>query len=532
MTAEHVADDGAAIRPGKYLTLAAMIFAVSMTFIDMTIVSIAIPEIQKDLALSATGVQWVVNGYLLALAALFAFGGRLADIKGHRTMVIVGIFIFAGASVMNGLTPVGGIAEAWLIVFRVLQGAGAAIMYPAALAIVVEAFALRERGRALAVFFAVAGGLTALGPLVGGYLSEWTWRAIFFVNLPIAIIALILTLKARPSNRSVPAPLDYRGLVLIVVGMCLSVLGLQQSSQWGWDNPLTWMTIVGGLLVLALFVVVEQRTESPLVRVAIFTNRAFAVENGVLFLSQVVFVPLFFFASMYSQLSLGWSPSSAGTYLLIFFAGFAVAAQLGGRLLDSIGAKLPVVVGSAVAAVGLYLWAAKMTDLSVGAQWPFVVIAGAGMGMMLGPSNTDAINRAPRTSYGEATGITQTVRNYGSSLGMAVLGTILITLNVHYVTDTLESQGLPAAQAEQVAHSLSQSGGDDSANFDADTPQAQHIFEAVQTDFAEATSVVFYTMSGVMLVATFVGLVGLQRGRQDLTGDDGAAEAARSEPVS
>lgn len=521
MTADPAVDEVDAKGSGKYLTLAAMIFAVSMTFIDMTIVSIAIPEIQKDLALSATGVQWVVNGYLLALAALFAFGGRLADIKGHRNMVLIGIFVFAGASVMNGLTPTGDIAEAWLIVFRVLQGAGAAIMYPAALAIVVEAFALRERGRALAVFFAVAGGLTALGPLVGGYLSEWSWRAIFFVNVPVAIIALILTVKARPSNDSVAARLDYRGLALIVVGMGLSVLGLQQSSQWGWDNPWTWATIVGGLAILAVFVVVEQRTESPLVRVAIFTNRAFAVENGVLFLSQVVFVPLFFFASMYSQLSLGWSPSNAGTYLLIFFGGFAVAAQLGGRLLDRIGAKVPVVVGSAVAAVGLYLWAAKMTDLSVGAQWPFVVVAGAGMGMMLGPSNTDAINRAPKTSYGEATGITQTVRNYGSSLGMAVLGTILITLNVRYVTGTLEDQGLPAAQAEQIAHSLSQSGGGDSSTFNENTPQAQHIFEAVQTDFAEATSVVFYVMSGVMLAAAFVGLVGLQHGRQDLDAVEG-----------
>ena len=138
------------------------------------------------------------------------------------------------------------------------------------------------------------------------------------------------------------------------------------------------------------------------------------------------------------------------------------------------------------------------------------------MGMMLGPSNTDAINRAPSTSYGEATGITQTVRNYGSSLGMAVLGTILITLNVRYVTGTLEDQGLPAAQAEQIAHSLSQSGGDDSSTFNDNSPQAQQVFEAVQSDFAEATSVVFYAMSGVMLAAAFVGLVGLQHGRQDL----------------
>ena len=507
---------------GKYLTLTAMIFAVSMTFIDMTIVSIAIPEIQKDLALSATGVQWVVNGYLLALAALFAFGGRLADIQGHRRMVVLGILIFAGASAMNGLTPAGDIAEAWLIVFRVIQGAGAAIMYPAALAIVVDAFSLRERGRALAVFFAVAGGLTAVGPLAGGYLSEWTWRAIFFVNIPVAVIALVLTVRARPSNDPVRAPMDYRGLALIVAGMGLSVLGLQQSSQWGWDSPATWVAIVGGLALLVLFVLFERRVASPLVRVRIFTNRAFFFENVVLFLSMIVFVPLFFFASMYSQLSLGWSAANAGTYLLIFFAGFAPAAQIGGRMLDQIGAKLPVVLGCAVSAVGLYLWAGRMTDLSVSAQWPYIVIAGAGIGLMLGPSNTDAINRAPRTSYGEATGITQTVRNYGSSLGMAVLGTILITLNVSYVTGTLEGAGLPEEKADEIAHSLSQSGGDDSSNFDEQSPDAQHIFEEVQTDFAEATSVVFYVMSGVMVAAAAVAVIGLQRGRQDL---DSAADA-------
>jgi hypothetical protein len=141
---------------------------------------------------------------------------------------------------------------------------------------------------------------------------------------------------------------------------------------------------------------------------------------------------------------------------------------------------------------------------------------------MLGPSNTDAINRAPRTSYGEATGVTQTVRNFGSSVGMAVLGTILITLNVSYVTGTLESAGLPEDKAEEIAHSLSQSGGGDSSNFNEQSPDAQHLFEEVQTDFAEATSVVVYVMSGVMVAAAAVAVVGLKRGRQDL---DGAAHA-------
>jgi MFS family permease len=169
----------AAGSPGnrKALVLAAMIFAVAMTFIDQTIVSIAVPKIESELHLSINGVQWVVNGYLLALASTFAFGGRLSDMVGHRRMVVIGVIVFTTASIACGLTPANSIAEGWIVGWRVIQGFGGALMYPAALAIVVSAFPLQERGRAIAIFFGVAGGLTALGPLLGGYLSEWTWRA-------------------------------------------------------------------------------------------------------------------------------------------------------------------------------------------------------------------------------------------------------------------------------------------------------------------------------------------------------------------
>ncbi len=181
-----------------------MIFAVAMMFIDQTIVAIAAPDLQKDLGLSETGVQWIINGYLLSLAALFAFGGRLADIAGHRTMVILGVIIFATASALCGATPTGSAAETWLIVFRVIQGAGAAIMFPAALAIVIDAFPIATRGKALAAFFGITGGLTAIGPLAGGYLTEITWRAIFWVNIPVALIALFLTGGRSRATRSIP----------------------------------------------------------------------------------------------------------------------------------------------------------------------------------------------------------------------------------------------------------------------------------------------------------------------------------------
>ena len=220
----------------KSLVLTAMIFAVAMTFIDQTIVSIAAPTVQHDLGLSSSGMQWAINAYLLALAALFAFGGRLADTVGHRTMVVIGVIIFAVSSALCGLTPRGGAAEAWLVTFRAVQGLGGALMFPAAIAIVVATFDLHSRGRALALFFGIAGGLTAIGPIAGGYLIQWTWRSIFWINVPVAIIALVLIALSKPATEHRPAPIDYRGLALIVGGVGLSVFGFQQSALWGWGN--------------------------------------------------------------------------------------------------------------------------------------------------------------------------------------------------------------------------------------------------------------------------------------------------------
>jgi predicted MFS family arabinose efflux permease len=229
------------------------------------------------------------------------------------------------------------------------------------------------------------------------------------------------------------------------------VLGFEQASEWGWGNAGTWLCIVGGLAVIVLFVVVEARTPSPLIKVRIFRDRAFVVDNAVLFLAMIAFVPVFFFASVYAQFSLGFDANRAGLYLLIFFGWFAPAAQLGGRVLDARGARLPVIVGSAVAAAGFALRAWKITDLSLGAQWPFIVIAGAGIGFLLGPASTDAVNRAIGASYGEVTGVTQTVRNYASALGIAVLGTVRSTVFSDRLASSLTALGVPPAQAPRAS---------------------------------------------------------------------------------
>jgi EmrB/QacA subfamily drug resistance transporter len=495
---------GTARSSPRNLVLAAMIFAVAMTFIDQTIVSIAVPEIQKELGLTSTGVQWAVNAYLLSLAALFAFGGRMADTKGHTKMVVIGVIVFAAASALCGLTPKGSLAEAWIVTFRAVQGAGGALLFPAALAIVVQTFDIRERGKALAIFFGLAGGLTAIGPVLGGYLTEWTWRAIFWVNIPVALIALLLIALAKPVTDHRPAPVDYRGLVLIAGGVALSVFGFQQSAFWGWGDPLIGLSIAVGLGMLVAFYFVEYRTESPLMQVRIFRVRPFLVENMVLGISMLTFVPLFFFSSEYAQIALAKTAQQAGLFLLYFFLGFVVASQIGGRILDRRGAKFPVVAGCAVAAVGYGLWASKMTDLNFSSQIIYVIIAGAGMGFMLTPASTDAVNRASRLSYGEATGITQTVRNYAASLGLAILGTILVDQLRSQVTSSLVSQGVPPDRAASQASKISETQGG----------HVGTIPHFVRLDFAYATRTVFFVMAGIMAVAAIVAKFGLQRGVQ------------------
>jgi EmrB/QacA subfamily drug resistance transporter len=497
----------------RKLVLAAMIFAVAMLFIDQTIVALAIPDLQHDLHLSSTGSQWIINGYLLSLSALFALGGKIADVFGPRRMVLIGVIAFAVCSALCGATPTGSIGETWMIVFRVLQGASAAVLFPAALAIVVASYPVNERGKALAIFFSITGALTAVGPIAGGYLTEWTWRAIFWVNVPIAIIAIVLTVISKPSEERNPSRIDMRGALLVCGGMGLAVFGLQQASVWGWGSLATWLCLIAGLALLAAFARFELRTAEPLVPMRLFADRAFAVDNIVLFLLSICFVPLFFFASLYAQIALGESASGAGLFLLIFFLGFTVGAQRGGRLLDSRGVRPAVVPGCAIAAVGFYLWGSELDGLSFDSQWYFLAMAGAGVGLVLGPVSTDALNRAARATYGSVTGLTQTVRNFGGSLGLAVLGSILITENVSRVERTLGRVGVPKARADSVAHAIS--GAAQGSGSAAGGAGSRAINHQIKLDFAHSTQTVVYGMAAAMAVAFVVALRAMPSGRAE-----------------
>lgn len=492
---------------GRYGVLTAMIFAVAMMSIDQTIVSIAAPTIQRHLSLTSTGLQWVINGYLLALAAIFALGGKVSDVVGHRRMVLVGTGGFAVASALCGATPSGSEAAAWLIAARLLQGAFGALLFPAALAIVFDAFAARERGKALALFFGISGALTSIGPIAGSFLLPWSWRAIFLINVPVALFALWLTWRADPAETRRPVPIDWRGALLVSAGMGLAVLGMQQAGNWGWTSAATWACLAGGLALLAAFVRFELRQRSPLIEVGIFSHRGFAADNVVMALAYGCFLPLFFFASVYAQVVLGYNAGKTGLYILVIFLGFAGATQLGGRILDRRGARPAAVVGSALGAAGFYLWAGHLQQ-PLGSQWPWIVMAGAGIGFVLTPVTTDAVNRAPRGSYGEVTGITQTVRYFTASLGLAVLGSVLIHQTRANARVSLAHLHVPADVASRIVASINTGAGTTPPHQKA----ASAVFAAIQGDFAQATRVVYLAMAGIMAAAFLVAVRRMERG--------------------
>jgi EmrB/QacA subfamily drug resistance transporter len=487
--------------------LTAMIFAVAMMSIDQTIVAIAAPTIQRHLGLTSTGLQWVINGYLLALAALFALGGKVSDVLGHRRMVLVGTVGFAIASVLCGLTPTGAAAQGWLIAARILQGAFGALLFPAALAIVFNSFAARERGKALALFFGITGALTSIGPIAGSFLLPWTWRAIFLINVPVALVAVWLTWRADPEETRRPVPIDWRGAILVSAGMGLAVLGLQQAGNWGWSSVATWACIAGGLVLLVVFVRFELGRPSPLIEVGIFAHRGFTAENVVMGLTYGCFLPLFFFASVYAQVVLGYNAGKTGLYILVIFIGFAIATQLGGRILDRRGARPAAVVGSALGAAGFFLWAGHLHQ-PLGSQWPFIIMAGAGIGFVLTPVTTDAVNRAPGGSYGEVTGVTQTVRYFAASLSLAILGSVLIHQTRSHAKTSLAALHIPHSIAARVVASINTGAGT--------TPPhragASAVFVAIQGAFADATRVVYFAMAGIMAASFLVAVRRMERG--------------------
>lgn len=438
----------------KWWTLGAMCFALFMVMLDNTVVNVALPEIQKDLGASFSTLEWTVNGYTLAFGVLLATGGRLGDIFGRRLVFMIGVTIFAVASATAGFAP----DMTSLVVSRITQGFGAALMMPATLSIVTNAFPPEQRGRAIGIWAGVSALALAIGPVVGGFLTEQvSWRAIFYLNIPVAAGAVLASLFAVKESRdeTVTRRIDYAGVAALTIGLAALILALIEANAWGWGSPRIIGLFVLSAVALVSFLAIERREQAPIVDLKLFTGRNFVGANAVALLVSFGMMALFFFMTLYLQNILGFSALEAGIRFLPTTLMIVIFAPLSGRLTDRIGPRWPIVGGLLTAALALFLLTGVTPDSGYGAIVPSFVLMGIGLAMTMSPMTTAAMNAVSRAKSGVASGILSMNRMIGGSLGIALIGAIFQTVSRGELDSILADDGFSAGERTQLAAGIS-----------------------------------------------------------------------------
>jgi EmrB/QacA subfamily drug resistance transporter len=433
-------------RVNPWLVLVLVCMAQFMVVLDATVVNVALPSIQQDLEISDADLQWIVNAYALTFGGFLLLGGRAGDLLGRKRVFLVGLVVFTVASLLNGLAP----SSEFLIIFRGLQGLGAALISPAALSIITITFAEgADRARALSVWAAIAVGGGAVGLLLGGILTDllsWPW--IFFINIPVGIAVFVASQRRVPESKDPRAhkTYDLAGAVTVTTGLLLLVYTIVKAQEKGWGSL---HTIGFGALAFALlgaFLLIERRSAEPLVPLSVFRVRTIRAANVSMFLLAAGIFAMFYFNSLYMQRVLGYSPLEAGLGSLPFTLGIMVGAGLAQPLIPRLGAREAPVLGAAIAVVGLLLF----LRLEPGSTYltgllPPIVVVSIGMGLAFVPVTLIATSGVGEQTAGLASGLFNTSQQIGGALGLAVLA----TLAASETSDTLSTLGHAPGPADQ-----------------------------------------------------------------------------------
>jgi len=408
-----------------WVVLVIICLAQFMVVLDATIVNVALPHIKIALGFTNTSLQWIINAYTLVFAGFLLLGGRAGDLLGRKRLFMVGLVIFTAASLLNGLASTSGM----LIGFRALQGFGAALISPAALSIISTTFAEgKERARALGVWAAIAIGGSAFGLVLGGWLTQsFSWRWIFFVNVPVGIFAFLAALRVVPESKDEHAHQSYDlgGAVTVTGGLMILVYAIVTGRSHGWLSA----TTIGGFLVaaalLGAFVAIEQRAAEPLVRLSIFRVRSLLTANLAMFLAFSGMFAMFYFNTLYIQEVLGFHPLKAGLSFLPFTAGIMVSAGLASNLAPRIGVRPIATVGMLLTIGGMLLFARMPLGGSYTSDvLPGMILAALGMGAIFMPLTLMATTGLVNEDQGLASGLFNTSQQVGGALGLAILTTI------------------------------------------------------------------------------------------------------------
>jgi EmrB/QacA subfamily drug resistance transporter len=439
----------------RWWTLGAMCFALFMIMLDNTVVNVALPAIQKDLHTSIGGLEWTVNAYTLTFAVLLVTGGRLGDIFGRRRMFLFGVVVFGLSSAFIGFSQ----TEAWLVAGRAVQGIGAAFMMPATLSIITNAFPPEERGKAIGTWAGVSALALAIGPVVGGFLVEnVSWQSIFFLNVPVAAIAVFVTLAAARESRDATSThhVDIPGVAAISVGLAALVLALVEGNAWGWGSAAILALFAVAVLALIAFVVAERRAPEPMVDFAFFRSRSFLGANLVAFIVSFAMLAMFFFLALYMQNIKDYTPLQAGVRFLPSTVVIILTAPIAGRLTDRIGPRPLMSLGLVIVAASLFWQGHLATDTSYGFLVGAFVLMGLGMGLVMSPMSTAGMNAVEPTKAGVASGILSMSRMVGGTFGVAAMGALITGMGKSKLDQLLPA--VPAGRRQELADSLGAGG--------------------------------------------------------------------------
>lgn len=433
---------------GRWI-LAATILASSMAFIDGTVVNVALPALQTNLNGTAADVQWVIEAYALLLSALLLVGGSLGDHYGRRRIFLIGVAIFAVASGGCGLAASLG----QLIAARALQGFGAALLVPGSLAIISNSFSEQDRGRAIGVWSGFSAITTGIGPVLGGWLIEHvSWRAVFFINFPIAIVVILISLRHVVENSDKEAThIDWLGAILAAIGLGTLVYGLIRSSQTGFNDRLVIVTLTAGVVVLILFAFVETRLSTPMLPLTLFRSRTFTGTNLLTFLLYAALGGTLFFLPLNLIQVQRYLPTAAGAVLLPFILIMSLLSRWSGGLVARYGPKPPLVIGPLIAAVGYLLFLRPGIG---GNYWttffPPVVALGLGMAITVAPLTTTVMSSIASNRAGIASGVNNAVARTASLIAIAVFGVVMLQVFRASLDHRLISPNLPGLVAQSV----------------------------------------------------------------------------------
>ena len=410
----------------KWWTLASVAFALFMIMLDNTIVNVALPAIQRDLGIGVSELEWVVTGYALSFAVLMLSGGKLADMLGRRRIFLVGLAIFTVSSLFCGLA---GNAE-MLIVARVVQGVGSAFMMPATLSIITATFPPKERGAALGIWAGVSAMALAIGPLLGGLITEhvgWNW--IFYVNVPVGLLGLVAARVIIRESRDTTHEqrLDLPGLVVSGVALFALVFALIEANSYGWTSGTILGLFAVALVAGIVFVLLELHQRLPMFDMSLFRNATFVGANVVALLVSLAMFGVFFFISLYMQNVLGYSAVRAGAAFLPMTLLIIVVAPVAGKTSDRLGSRWLMAGGMTLVSTCLLVFAQLQPDSAYWSLLPAMILGGIGMAITMTPMTAAALSAVPVDKAGVGSGMLNTFRQVGGSLGIAVMGAILVS---------------------------------------------------------------------------------------------------------